>query len=208
MLTKACEVKWYPEIVVSFHYILTSFTLRGPSSEKLSHSGVTGPASVHSKDYRLVALPQRQEMESASWSHLPDAWLVSESWPSSPDCSPDPPRQGGQAQETRWCEVRQETRCNLEPTGLSLSSWPPQTLFILRYIQVQWTLEESWKLGGGGSLQGPMAGGISSHRYKRGNSSSPSLRGWQDVFTATAHMWHEPVTPEIGLHSQTFSSFL
>ena len=74
MLTKACEAKWYPEIVVSFHYILTSFTLRGPSSEKLSHSGVTGPASVHSKDYRLVALPQRQEMESASWSHLPDAW--------------------------------------------------------------------------------------------------------------------------------------
>lgn len=34
-------------------------------------------------------------------------------------------------------------------------------------------------------------------------SSSPSPWWWQDVFMATVHMWHEPVTPEMVLHSQT-----
>lgn len=146
---------------------------------------------MHSRDYRLVALPQRQEMKSAPGVTclMPDWSVRADPAALTAHLTPPPPAtaQGGQAQETRWCEVRQETRCNPEPTGLSLPSWPPQTLFILRYIQVQWTLEESRKWGEKVS-KAQWQGEFQATGTRGESSSSPSLRRWQDVFTTTAHM--------------------
>ena len=215
MLTKACEAKWYPEtgfISLYTYFIYIKWTIKWEIKSRWRHTQCVSLDMRHRGQPRC-ARPQGggsatvQEVESASWSHLPDAWLVSESWPSSPDCSPGAPRQGGQAQEIRWCEVWQEAVV-WSQLGYPSFLASPNTA----YTQIHTgTVHPGGisKLGGGGGVsKDQWQGGFQATGTRGKSSSSPSLRGWQDVFTATAQMWHEPVTPEMGLHSQTLSSFI
>ena len=68
-------------------------------------------------------------------------------------------------------------RCSLEPIGLSfLPGLPKHCLYsdTHRYSAPWKNLEAGWRQG---SLQSPMAGGISSHRYKGEKQFFPFTEG-------------------------------
>lgn len=119
-------------------------------------------------------------MESASWSHLPDAWLVGGASPAALTAHLAP-RQGGQAQSQAVPSLAGKLGANQ-----AIPSFLGSTALLMLQIHTG-TVDtgRSQRLGGWGSLR-PDGRRISSHRYKR-KTVLPLAERWQDVFTATAH---------------------